>query len=108
MYPDLDVVAGSKGILDELNSIIKLKDSELLFSYDTTFSLGEFYVSPLVFKNILFENNPLMAALFLIHERKLEEIHNIFFRTLSSQCVGIYYSVTDTTEFTCLKCTDGR
>ncbi|MEW8488048.1 MAG: hypothetical protein AB2705_22970, partial [Candidatus Thiodiazotropha sp.] len=83
-YPDLAVVAGSKGILDELNSIIKLKDSDFLFSYDTTFSLGEFYVSPLVFKNILFENNPLMAALFLIHERKLQETHNLFFRTPSS------------------------
>ena len=84
-YSDLAVVAGSKGIIDELNSIIKLKDPEFLFSYDTTFCLGEFYVSPLIFKNILFENNPLMAALFLIHERKLQEIHNIFFKTLSSQ-----------------------
>ena len=54
-YPDLAIIAGSEGILSELNSIIKLKDKEFLFSYNTTFSLGEFYVSPLVFKHILFE-----------------------------------------------------
>ena len=83
-YPDLTIIAGSQGILDELNTVIKLKDKEFLFSYDTTFSLGEFYVSPLVFKHTLFDKNPLVAALFLIHERKLQETHDVLFKRLGS------------------------
>ena len=54
-YPDLTIIAGSQGILDELNTVTKLKDKEFLFSYDTTFSLGEFYESPLVFKHTFFD-----------------------------------------------------
>ena len=30
-------------------------------------------MSPLVFKHVIFEANPLVAGLFLIHERKLSE-----------------------------------
>ena len=51
---------------------------------DTTFNLGEFYVSPLVFKHVVFTDNPLVAGLFLIHERKLSETHEHFFKILSS------------------------
>ena len=81
-FPDLAVIAGSQDVIQDLNNVIKLKDPDFLFSYDTTFSLGEFYVSPLVFKHILFERNPLVAALFLVHERKLQETHDIFFKKL--------------------------
>lgn len=81
-YPDLAIIVGTQEILEELNRVVKLKDRDFLFSYDTTFSLGEFYVSPLVFKHTLFEKNPLVAALFLIHERKLQETHDVFFKKL--------------------------
>ena len=68
-YPDLCVVAGDVEMVQELNTVIQLRDEDLLLSYDTTFNLGEFYVSPLVFKNVIFEANPLVAGLFLIHEK---------------------------------------
>ena len=42
-------------------------------SHDTTFNLREFYVSPLVYKYIMFEEQPLVAYTFLIHEQNLEE-----------------------------------
>ena len=83
-YPDLCVVAGEVEMIQELNSVIQLKDEDLLLSYDTTFNLGEFYVSPLVFKHVVFTDNPLVAGLFLIHERKLSETHEHFFKILSS------------------------
>ena len=41
-------------------------------------------MSPLVFKHVIFEANPLVAGLFLIHERKLSETHEHFFKILSS------------------------
>ena len=72
-YPDLCVVAGEVEMIQELNSVIQLK---------------EFYVSPLVFKHVfkhvVFTDNPLVAGLFLIHERKLSETHEHFFKILSS------------------------
>ena len=83
-YTDLCVVAGDVEMVQELNTVIQLRDEDLLLSYDTTFNLGEFYVSPLVFKHVIFEANPLVAGLFLIHERKLSETHEHFFKILSS------------------------
>ena len=59
-------------MVKELNNVIQLRDEGLLLSYDTTFNLGEVYVSPLV------------AGLFLIHERKLSETHEHFFEIPSS------------------------
>ena len=50
-FPDLAVVAGSQHIIQDLNNVIKLKDAAFLLSYDTTFSLGEIYLSPLLFSN---------------------------------------------------------
>ena len=41
-------------------------------------------MSPLVFKHVVFTDNPLVAGLFLIHERKLSETHEHFFKILSS------------------------
>ena len=42
----------------ELNTVIQLRDEDLLLSSDTTFNLGEVNVTPLVFKHIVFEANP--------------------------------------------------
>ena len=55
-------------------------DSQLpqLLSYDTTFQLGDFYVSPLLCRQVIFKNSPVMPVLFLIHERKFQEVHQVF------------------------------
>ena len=44
-------------------------------SYDTTFQLGDLYLSPVLFKHVLFESQPVIPAAFLIHERKLQSGH---------------------------------
>ena len=82
-FPDLCVVVADNEMIDELNTVVKLKDPKFLLSYDTTFSLSEFYVSPLVFKHTMFENNPIVAGMFMIHERKLQDTHDTFFRRLN-------------------------
>jgi hypothetical protein len=41
-------------------------------------------VSPLVFRNIIFENSPIMPVAFLIHGRKKEKVHSRFFEFVSS------------------------
>ena len=82
-YPDLLVICGLKSILSELNRIISAgTTSPVLLSYDTTFKLGDFYVSPLLFRHVLFEQNP---AAFVIHERKFKSVHKEFMEFVSHQ-----------------------
>ena len=50
-----------------------------LLSYDTTFQLGDFYVSTFCFRHTLFKEAPVIPAAFLIHERKFEAHHTELF-----------------------------
>ena len=79
-YPDLVSVCGQKEILDQLDRLLVLESplSQLL-SYDTTFKLGDFYVSCLLFRHNLFRESPVIPALFLIHERKFQSVHEKLF-----------------------------
>ena len=53
--------------------------SPQLLSYDTTFQLGDFYVSTLAFRHTLFKEAPVIPVAFLIHERKLQACHDELF-----------------------------
>ena len=66
-------------MLDEADRVLKLDGCQLL-SYDTTFLLGDFYVSPLVFRHTIFRENPCIPVMFLLHERKFKETHQEMFR----------------------------
>ena len=78
-YPDLVVICALQKVMDELNRIIQAQlDIPILLSYDTTFSLGDIYVSPLLFRHVLFDSSPVVPAAFLLHERKFESAHEIF------------------------------
>ena len=80
-YPDLICVCGLREILEELEKVVALKATSgmQLLSYDTTFQLGDFYVSPLIFRHTVFKERPCIPAMFLIHERKLKETHQEMF-----------------------------
>ena len=67
-------------ILNEANKVLQLKDAGQLLSYDTTFQIGDFYVSTLLFRHLIFEECPCIPALFVIHERKFSEIHQELFK----------------------------
>ena len=56
-----------------------------LLSYDTTFQLGDFYVSPLIFRHTIFEEKPCIPATFLIHERKYTATHQEMFKECVAQ-----------------------
>ena len=76
-FPDVAIVCGLKHILTHINRLLQVQleassHVQQLLSYDTTFKLDDFYVSPLLFRNILFINSPVMPAIYLIHERKLK------------------------------------
>ena len=73
-HPDLTCMCGEKAVLDELDCVLLLDSpSQQLLSYDTTFQLGDFYT--------LFSTSPVIPAAFLIHECKLQAVHEDFFST---------------------------
>ena len=74
-YPDLIVVCGSKLMVAELSKVLQTstKNSQLL-SYDTTFKLGDFFLSPLLFRHCAFMQSPVLPVLFLIHENKTQAV----------------------------------
>ena len=48
--------------------------------YDTTFCMGDFYVSCLLYRNVVFDGSPVMPLLMLIHERRTTESHELLFK----------------------------
>ena len=63
-YPDLVCVCGMKEVLDQLDRLLLINSPLMqLLSYDTTFQLGDFYVSPLLFRHTLFTESPVVPAL---------------------------------------------
>ena len=58
-------LCGLQDILDTLGRIILVDSpSAQLISYDTTFQLGDFYVSPLLFRHTLFKEKNSCASAF--------------------------------------------
>jgi hypothetical protein len=78
-WPDLLIVYGMKDMIDYTNDIMRLKDKNFYFTYDTTFTLGDFYKSVLIMRNITFQSMPATPVLFLLHKKKLTSCHNVFF-----------------------------
>ena len=47
--------------------------------YDTTFCMGDFYVSALLYRSTVFEGAPVMPLLMLLHERRTADSHELLF-----------------------------
>jgi MULE transposase domain len=76
-YPDTVVACGCAFFIDLLRS-----GAVILLSYDTTFNLGNFYVSVLMAQVGAFSERPSFPIAFLVHDRKFEETHKTFFEQL--------------------------
>ena len=87
-FPDLIVICGLKKMVTELNGQAKSNLPQLL-SYDTTFQLGNFYVSPLLFRHTLFSSSPVIPVLFLEHERKFQLVHDEFMKQAGKSTVPL-------------------
>lgn len=85
LYPDLVCIISLPEMITQFNQLVDVKSTEQLFlSYDTTFNLGDCYVSAIVFKHILFKETPLVPLAFLIHDRKFGSVHEHFFSFIKS------------------------
>ena len=76
-FPDLFVSFGDESLLNHA-----AKCPSVFLSYDTTFLLGDFYLSVLVCRMSCFVENPCMSIAFLLHDRKPELVHKDLFERL--------------------------
>jgi len=75
--------------------LTELFRSEQLVVYnDTTFCMGDFYVSTLLYRNSIFEGLPVMPLLMLLHERWTTSSHELLFKW--------FCSLTGATTITCI------
>ena len=54
-----------------------------MLTYDTTFKLGDFYLSALIFKETEFSDTFLVPVAYVLHDRKLDEVHQLFFKMIT-------------------------
>ena len=86
VYPDVVCVFIYDKLADELNTILRLKTHPpVSLFYDTTFNVGDYYVSTLLFNHAMFNkgDGPSIPIGFMVHERKLTRHHEHFFRDIS-------------------------
>ena len=90
MLPSFACVLGLKEVLTDFGNLQQLRrKGKILCSYDTTYNCGDFYVSLIVFKHILFENEPTIPLAFLIHEKRDQEFHERLFQILKKNLPSI-------------------
>lgn len=95
LIPDfIVIVLGNDSVL-EFNKISEF--DECYLSYDTTFNLGDFYVSPLTYRHPLFVGHRVVPLGYLIHDKKTTDCHEMFFNIVKGFCrnIGSKCIVTD-------------
>ena len=82
-YPDLEVFMYHPAQLDLFRRTLAPSCNAgiptQVLSYDTTFNLGDFYLSVLLYRHIEFTPSPAIPLAYLLHERKRTVTHAHFF-----------------------------
>ena len=82
-YPDLFVLCIDDDIYSSIKPLLNRDDlPPVALSTDTTFNMTNYYVTPLTAQDTEFEENPTVTLGYLVHDRKLEETHDDYFRLL--------------------------
>ena len=69
-------MCGHRSLADELDGLLQAASNiPQLLSYDTTFQLGDFYLSAFLFRHTTFSSSPVIPCFFLLHERKFQSCH---------------------------------
>ena len=83
VVPDYNSVMISQEIINFVTKLINQNNIEhVIFSYDTTYQIGDFYCSVLVMKVPCFVEEPVIPVSFVLHDRRFCEVHNMFFSYL--------------------------
>jgi hypothetical protein len=86
LYPSLTIVMGMQESLNNLNSLLNIEqDSKTMFSIDTTFECGNFYITPLLYKNFIFKKEPTTPVAFMLNEKKDQKFHEHFISIITEK-----------------------
>ncbi len=77
VFGDENAIALANRLLEASS---KHQSLQQMMSYDTTFELGDFYMSILVMRNTELVGDPIFPVLFMLHSRKYQEVHDKFWR----------------------------
>ena len=66
-------------LIEGINKLLEISSNKLLFAYDTTFNIGDFYMSTLVCRHNYLIGDPPIPIAFFFHDTKEEKMHEEFF-----------------------------
>nr|XP_047139661.1 uncharacterized protein LOC124815262 [Hydra vulgaris] len=96
-YPDICIVMCCEKIVTQMEEMLELLPcKEITLHYDTTFNLGNYYLSCLAYRHVCLErkrnkylySSPTVPFAFFIHEKRLAQNHKYFFQTLKENVCG--------------------
>nr|XP_047145208.1 uncharacterized protein LOC105850804 isoform X2 [Hydra vulgaris] len=96
-YPDICIVMCCEKIVAQMEEMLELLPcKEITLHYDTTFNLGNYYLSCLAYRHVCLEtkwnkylySSPTVPFAFFIHEKRLAQNHKYFFQTIKENVCG--------------------
>ncbi|KAM8977377.1 LOW QUALITY PROTEIN: uncharacterized protein RCH25_043863 [Pelodytes ibericus] len=81
LVPEFNVVLALPAIIRVFEQLCSISSHPVLY-YDTTFHVGDFYVTPLLFRCTFFEEEPCIPLAAIIHQGKNMNVHKSFFSRL--------------------------
>jgi len=85
-YPDLVVIMYNIETINIFRTVLQSSDVPQQLSYDTTFTLGDFYLSIILFRQTEFTSSPVLPLAFMLHERKTRKTHDILWQHMRLVC----------------------
>jgi len=82
VYPTVCVHMIAQPLLENLEMLLKVSTIPVILHYDTVFNMGDFYLSTLVFRNSIFQKDPVTPVAFFIHSQRFQEDHMLFMESL--------------------------
>lgn len=82
----------SKDLCKRISQVIclpKIQDRPMQIQYDTTFRVGEYYVSTMSFRHPSFANYPIIPFAYLISTRKFAKDHLKLFQYVKDSCPAL-------------------
>ncbi|XP_053406440.1 uncharacterized protein LOC128559236 [Mercenaria mercenaria] len=83
VYPTLVCISGLEEIQKEFNELLTFDSGTTIkMYYDTTYKMGQLFVSVLSYQHVLFEGNKIIPVAFVMHERRDSKFHERFFNVI--------------------------
>ena len=79
-HPNILIHMLYQPFLDVMEKVLRLSHDTVCLHYDTVFNIGDFYLSTVTFRHMLFKKNPVMPFAFFIHSRKFHDNHVDFLK----------------------------